>query len=221
MLETRDASIIEARSKLDALLNEMANKNTGFSLSADDYVENKSDVWASTPSKRNNLPRTPRRKKKKDTCDEDYSINDSNQTSYVIKIFDRHVDLAKFNENTPIYVMMRDWMKNNANDSSENIRNLMNTNFPDKDVEDDKNIYVLPSAKQEAPLYPRSVSPSIQTTFVENILNVEEDIDKLRKENMLRWRNEKNRWREYSLQTQQCNLESLVILKNAFTPQLS
>ncbi|XP_065685117.1 uncharacterized protein LOC100206517 isoform X1 [Hydra vulgaris] len=91
----------------------------------------------------------------------------------------------------------------------------------DKDVEDDKNIYVLPSAKQEAPLYPRSVSPSIQTTFVENILNVEEDIDKLRKENMLRWRNEKNRWREYSLQTQQCNLESLVILKNAFTPQLS
>lgn len=33
--------------------------------------------------------------------------------SYVIKLFDRSVDLAQFNTNTPLYPICRAWMRNN------------------------------------------------------------------------------------------------------------
>lgn len=34
------------------------------------------------------------------------------QASYVMKLFDRSVNLAKFSEETPLYSLCRDWMKN-------------------------------------------------------------------------------------------------------------
>lgn len=33
--------------------------------------------------------------------------------SYIIKLFDRSVDLAQFNTNTPLYPICRAWMRNN------------------------------------------------------------------------------------------------------------
>ena len=32
--------------------------------------------------------------------------------SYVMKLFDRSVDFAKYNEETPLYVLARSWMQN-------------------------------------------------------------------------------------------------------------
>ena len=32
--------------------------------------------------------------------------------SYVIKLFDRRVDLAQFSTETPLYILVREWMKN-------------------------------------------------------------------------------------------------------------
>lgn len=33
--------------------------------------------------------------------------------SYIIKLYDRSVDLAQFNTNTPLYPICRAWMRNN------------------------------------------------------------------------------------------------------------
>lgn len=45
------------------------------------------------------------------------------ETSYVMKLFDRSIDLAQFNEKTPLYPIARAWMNiNNQEDLEENQR---------------------------------------------------------------------------------------------------
>lgn len=41
----------------------------------------------------------------------------SDNGQHVMTFFDRKVDLAQFNEDTPLYVMCREWMRNNPADS--------------------------------------------------------------------------------------------------------
>ena len=37
----------------------------------------------------------------------------------MLKIFDRHVNLAKFKNDTSVYKMLRDWMKNKPSSSDD------------------------------------------------------------------------------------------------------
>ena len=39
--------------------------------------------------------------------------NSSRHIPHVMTLFDRKVDLARFNDSTPLYVMCREWMCNN------------------------------------------------------------------------------------------------------------
>uniref|UniRef100_A0A8C1DPF2 Uncharacterized protein n=1 Tax=Cyprinus carpio carpio TaxID=630221 RepID=A0A8C1DPF2_CYPCA len=50
------------------------------------------------------------RKKRKEMDD---SLADTNQDAYIMKLFDRSVDLAQFSTTTPLYPICRAWMRNN------------------------------------------------------------------------------------------------------------
>uniref|UniRef100_A0A8C1WPL5 Lin-37 DREAM MuvB core complex component n=1 Tax=Cyprinus carpio TaxID=7962 RepID=A0A8C1WPL5_CYPCA len=49
-------------------------------------------------------------KKRKEMDDR---LADTNQDAYIIKLFDRSVDLAQFSTTTPLYPICRAWMRNN------------------------------------------------------------------------------------------------------------
>ncbi|TNN68309.1 Protein lin-37 [Liparis tanakae] len=54
-----------------------------------------------------------RRKKRKEMDEAIPESNQHKQNAYIIKLFDRSVDLAQFNTSTPLYPICRAWMRNN------------------------------------------------------------------------------------------------------------
>ena len=56
--------------------------------------------------------KAPLRKRRRINVDKAHK-NDSN--SYVLKLYDRSVNLAKFSPNTPLYPVCRAWIKNQPN----------------------------------------------------------------------------------------------------------
>lgn len=108
--EEESSSKIEARSKLNkALENAEAEKekepaseeSSESDGEKDDVPSKKSKVKAekedSPVMKESKLPKMPK---------------PSQQASYIMKLFDRSVNLAKFTENVPLYPLCRAWMNN-------------------------------------------------------------------------------------------------------------
>ncbi|KAM9310483.1 protein lin-37 homolog [Pholidichthys leucotaenia] len=110
-----------ARSKLDAVLKGLVEKSENEreqnesdpgKLSTDSLLNK--DLSPSSIGKRPSTRFPQHRRKKRKEMDE--SIPDTTQhkqNAYVIKLFDRSVDLAQFNTSTPLYPICRAWMRNN------------------------------------------------------------------------------------------------------------
>lgn len=56
--------------------------------------------------------KTPLRKRRRLNIDKGYK---NDQNSYVLKLYDRSVDLAKFSPQTSLYPVCRAWIKNQPN----------------------------------------------------------------------------------------------------------
>ena len=56
--------------------------------------------------------KTPLRKRRRLNVDKHYK---NDQNSYVLKLYDRSVDLAKFSPQIPLYPVCRAWIKNQPN----------------------------------------------------------------------------------------------------------
>jgi len=222
--------VVEARNKLNDALNEIVDKNDE-SFSSADGTENIRGTLITTPLKRGNTGKGPRKKKRKDFLDDEFSSPTKNP-SYVVKIFDRQVDLSQFDENSTLYQMIREWMKNKpyspAVSNTLNSKNL-NDELEEKtkqdieiieiDKETDNFVYSLPIPKtSEIPSCPVPLPPIEKNANIEDIIGTDFDIEELRKDNMNRWKRVKNVWREHSFRTQEHHTESLKILKDLFTP---
>ncbi|XP_061632011.1 protein lin-37 homolog isoform X2 [Phyllopteryx taeniolatus] len=95
--------VAPARSRLDSILKRLVEKS-----------ENERDLSPLSAGKRPSARFPQHRRKKRKEMDE--SISESNthrQNAYIIKLFDRSVDLAQFNASTPLYPICRAWMRNN------------------------------------------------------------------------------------------------------------
>jgi len=231
-IEADVADISHARLKLDDLLNEIVDKNEDC-FSTDDENNRQSGVSTSTSTatKRLYTHKTPRKKKKKDLTVE---VGDTQKASYIIKLFDREIDLAKFEANTSLYGMVREWMRNkpraNAEESAD-AQQALDNNIAHSEgeiqTETDENsahfIYELPKPikTEDTCPYPRPLPPALKTALIEDIINTESNIEDLRRDNMHRWRKVKNRWKEHSFRQQRRYVDSLVILKDMFTAQTS
>lgn len=85
--------VVVARGRLKGALQEIAN-----------VADDDDDLDASKPSR----GRPPKRAKKETTPPPQPTV----QHSFIMKLFDRCVDLAKYNENTALYPICRAWMIN-------------------------------------------------------------------------------------------------------------
>jgi len=61
------------------------------------------------------VTKAPLRKRRKLDLDK---VHKNDQHSYVLKLYDRSVDLAKFKPSTPLYPVCRAWIKNKPNSNN-------------------------------------------------------------------------------------------------------
>jgi hypothetical protein len=114
----------EARSKLNKALE---NAETAEAVQENESTQSEAESEnEETPAKRTRV-----KKEEKDDKKSIVKVEDIKpaivQASYVMKLFDRSVNLAKFDEETPLYSLCRDWMKNcprGANPSERDSSNI-------------------------------------------------------------------------------------------------
>lgn len=90
--------VVAARGRLKGALQDIAN-----------VTEDESEADSSKPSR----GRPPKRVKKESTPPPQPKV----QHSFIMKLFDRCVDLAKYTEGTPLYPICRAWMLNQPKSS--------------------------------------------------------------------------------------------------------
>lgn len=103
-----------ARTKLEEALQYIIDKTDESPSTSEDESNKLAEIQikkepspVSSPTKRQ-TQRTQRKRRRKDE-----GLN-RNTNSYVMKLFDRAVDLTPFNEQTPLYPICRAWIKNQA-----------------------------------------------------------------------------------------------------------
>uniref|UniRef100_A0A673Z0Q1 Lin-37 DREAM MuvB core complex component n=1 Tax=Salmo trutta TaxID=8032 RepID=A0A673Z0Q1_SALTR len=109
--EKPDAEGSAARSRLDAVLQGLVEKSDSEREQNEDETKMAEEPLSlDLPSSR--FPQH-RRKKRKEMDDSLTESNQHKQNAYIIKLFDRSVDLAQYTTSTPLYPICRAWMRNN------------------------------------------------------------------------------------------------------------
>ncbi|KAG8143285.1 hypothetical protein E2320_000530 [Naja naja] len=164
--------------------------------------------------------------------------------TYIIKLFDRSVDLAQFSENTPLYPICRAWMRN-----SPMVREQERSPSPNLPtlLEDEEGVEVLngkiqdvyklpspipcqtnpagepinlripfpPASEEETKVAAEMVRPSCKLRTSEAVPSMSTLIYK----NMERWKKIRQRWKEASQKNQLRYAESMKILKEMYERQ--
>uniref|UniRef100_H2LPU6 Lin-37 DREAM MuvB core complex component n=1 Tax=Oryzias latipes TaxID=8090 RepID=H2LPU6_ORYLA len=204
-----------ARSRLDAVLKGLVEKSEHEKLV-------RLDLSPSSAGKRQST-RFPqhRRKKRKEMEEGIPETNQHKQNAYIIKLFDRSVDLAQFNTSTPLYPICRAWMKNNPSVRESVASPGSPPGMTEEEVTDmingkGQNVYRLPSPTL-CQVSSSGEPVNLRIPLVEKPA-VTKDIAKylvksLRSDHMERWKKIRQKWKECSSRNQLRYNESIKILK--------
>jgi len=113
-----------ARIRLDGVLQGLVERRHDGSPGSED--EGDEETLHSNESESQKAKKPPRKRRKKD----DFDDGGSYHHTYVMKLFDRSVDLAQFSEETPLYPIARAWMQNQPHN-----RHMLTAATLDVDVE--------------------------------------------------------------------------------------
>uniref|UniRef100_A0A8C0E6I4 Lin-37 DREAM MuvB core complex component n=1 Tax=Balaenoptera musculus TaxID=9771 RepID=A0A8C0E6I4_BALMU len=118
-VEKSELEMAKARNQLDAVLQCLLEKSHMDRERLDEEAGKTSsdthnkDCSITASGKRPSARFPHQRRKKRREMDEGLAEGGPQRSnSYVIKLFDRSVDLAQFSENTPLYPICRAWMRN-------------------------------------------------------------------------------------------------------------
>nr|XP_054752465.1 protein lin-37 homolog [Lytechinus pictus] len=178
-------------------------------------------------------PSKSKKRKKRDLNSSDVEQLDDNtktRNSFVMKLFDRSVDLANFRANAPLYPVCRAWMDNTPNAKTPKIDLSPSPEpLPDSDMSENGLIYRLPSPSktgsemtEELSRDPRIPSPVPQP---QETLDIHADSSQapsketLLKDHLQRWKVIRNKWKEASQLNQSRYSESYAILKAMYERQ--
>ncbi|KAL3204512.1 hypothetical protein MRX96_011518 [Rhipicephalus microplus] len=104
--EKRASELEQARAKLDGILQSLMEKTRRKSSSSQSEDESKALDSANKDASPKKIQKTQRKRRRKD----DSALQNSN--TYITKIYGCSVDLAQFDENSPLYSMCRSWIQN-------------------------------------------------------------------------------------------------------------
>ncbi|XP_077487508.1 myb-interacting protein 40 [Amblyomma americanum] len=227
--EKRVPELDQARSKLESVLQSLMEKTEeSQSSSSQSDDESKTVDAAAKDSSPKKVQKTQRKRRRKD----DSAIQNSN--TYITKIYGCSVDLAQFDENSPLYSMCRSWIQNKPLQSIEKNHtsdegDKKKTTNDSEDDEDTKGIIELP-----APVPPpkdkdgnvkdlRIPSPVPQPS--EKFFMASDDtevvpVSVLLAGHQTRWKTVRQKWKEAAMANEERYKESAAILLKAMSNDL-
>ncbi|XP_019278762.2 protein lin-37 homolog isoform X1 [Panthera pardus] len=240
-VEKSELEMAKARNQLDAVLQCLLEK------SHMDSRERLEEEAGKTPSDTHNKDcsiastgkrpsaRFPhqRRKKRREMDDGLAEGGPQRSNTYVIKLFDRSVDLAQFSENTPLYPICRAWMRNSPS-VRERERSPSSPLPPLPEDEESsevtssksRDVYKLPPPTAAGPSgdacrsrIPSPLQPETQGTPEDEPSEPEPSPSTLIYRNMQRWKRIRQRWKEASHRNQLRYSESMKILREMYERQ--
>nr|XP_060639897.1 protein lin-37 homolog [Anolis sagrei ordinatus] len=241
--EKPDLETANARTRLDAVLQCLLEKtDVDREQIEEDSGKTASDVLCkdSSPTATGKRPSARfshhRRKKRKETDEGLTESGQQKQNTYVIKLFDRSVDLAQFSENTPLYPICRAWMKNSPTmREQERSPSPQITSLPEDEEGTEglngkiQDVFKMPppiacqaNATGE-PVNLRIASPLEPEEETKPVIDMASDtvpsMSSLIYKNMDRWKKIRQRWKEASHKNQLRYAESMKILKEMYERQ--
>ncbi|XP_005862495.1 PREDICTED: protein lin-37 homolog isoform X2 [Myotis brandtii] len=174
-----------------------------------------------------------RRKKRREMDDGLAEGGPQRSNTYVIKLFDRSVDLAQFSENTPLYPICRAWMRNSPT-VREHERSPSSPLPPLPEDEEgsevttskSRDVYKLPPPTAPGPpgdacrsRIPSPLQPETQGTPEDEPSEPSPSPSTLIYRNMQRWKRIRQRWKEASHRNQLRYSESMKILREMYERQ--
>lgn len=226
--ERPDSEGTGARSRLDAVLKGLVektenerepNESDPGKISADSLNK---DLSPSSAGKRPSARFPQHRRKKRKEMDEGIpETNQHKQNAYIIKLFDRSVDLAQFNTSTPLYPICRAWMRNNPSvrepaASPSSPHSMVEEEVTDMINGKGQNVYRLPPpaacpvSDSGDPINLRI--PQTEKSAVSKLTDVAVS-GSLICDHMERWKKIRHKWKECSNKNQLRYSESIKILK--------
>ncbi|XP_076460117.1 protein lin-37 homolog [Babylonia areolata] len=225
--KSKHAEVASARFRLDATLQHLVEKKDDGSYGASDGEGGALPVHFSGAMSPMQSPRktgkSRKRKRKEDS--NDYQSGPQQQT-FVMKLFDRSVDLAQFDENSPLYPICRAWIQNQPGNRTLHKRERTPTPEPPE-----------PSTSQDDETFPdvhRMPTP-VKDEFTDcgcripvplprpvDMLNIHQDPDlcpppeHLLLDHMVRWKQIRNLWREASATNEMRYARSMHLLQDMF-----
>ncbi|XP_049587308.1 protein lin-37 homolog [Syngnathus scovelli] len=230
-IERPDAEGAAARNRLDSILKGLVeksenereqNESEAGKMSVDSMNK---DLSPLSTGKRPSARFPQHRRKKRKELDE--SITESNthrQNAYIIKLFDRSVDLAQFNASTPLYPICRAWMRNNPSvrepgeGSPRSPQVMLEEEVTDMINGKEQIVYRLPppTASPISPSgepvnlrIPPTEKPTVTTKLTDSLPASASFIG----DHMERWKKIRQKWKECSNKNQLRYSESIKILK--------
>ncbi|XP_018427456.1 PREDICTED: protein lin-37 homolog [Nanorana parkeri] len=234
-VEKTDLEASNARNRLETILQGLLNRSEadreqleddGGKTSADPLCKESSP---SAAGKRPPARLSHNRRKKRKEEDGISETGQPKMNTFVIRLFDRSVDLAQFTEDTPLYPVCRAWLRN-APAAKAPERPSTPTPSEEGDVVNgsSQNIFHLPSPTPSPvteggePVNLRIPSPIPRDEDQLNLsLPTEQSpsMTTLIRRNMDRWKNVRQRWKDASYQNQQRYGQSMKILKEMYERQ--
>ncbi|XP_015111423.1 protein lin-37 homolog [Diachasma alloeum] len=151
--------------------------------------------------------------------------------TYVMKLFDRSVDLAQFREDTPLYPICRAWMANQPRNpnlvpkvrspSPEIVNEVHSDNLLHDENGELRDVYNLPAPLQRQEVFPRNRVPS-PIPFPKEKLSLDYDgqvlksRETLMKEHRMHWGQVKRKWHQQTHKNEQRFAKSAFILSTIF-----
>ncbi|KAL8616972.1 hypothetical protein ACOMHN_041890 [Nucella lapillus] len=112
------AEVASARFRLDATLQHLVEKKEDGFTASDGESGGLQSSFASAISAIQSPRKTGKsRKRKRKDDSSDFQSGPQHQT-FIMKLFDRSVDLAQFDENSPLYPICRAWIQNQPGNRS-------------------------------------------------------------------------------------------------------
>ncbi|CAN2388039.1 Lin-37 DREAM MuvB core complex component [Pristimantis euphronides] len=234
-VEKTDLEAASARSRLDAVLKGLLDRRevdrehmedeSGKGSTDSQCKETSPSAAGKRPSVR---PSHNRRKKRKEEDGlSDAAIPKTN--TFVIRLFDRSVDLAQFSEETTLYPVCRAWLRNSPGTKAPEPPPT-----PPPSEEGDvvngssQNIYHLPPpstcpvTETGEPVNPRIPSPlprEGEPLDINSPSEITPSMSVLIDQNMNRWKKIRQRWKYASYRNQQRYAQSMKILKEMYERQ--
>ncbi|XP_017345601.1 protein lin-37 homolog isoform X1 [Ictalurus punctatus] len=230
-MEKPDTEGAVARSRLDAVLQGLVEKSDSErDQNEDDSGKMVADSMSKdlSPSSLGKRPSSRfaqhRRKKRKEMEDGLTETNQHKQNSYIIKLFDRSVDLAQFSSNTPLYPICRSWMRNNPT-----VRERAMSSPPHPMAEEEvsdmlngkvQNIYHLPPpgscpVNESGDPVNLRIPPTEKPTISQST-DTASGASSLMFNHMKRWKKIRQKWKEASNKNQLRYSESIKVLKEMY-----